>query len=214
MRKLIRSALSLFAALLLLCGMGVSALAAGAVSYDENAEKFIFSPGSAASPTDLFSGLKNVMPGDELSDAIEIKNPTSNKYKIKVYMRALGAVEGSEDFLSKLRLTVASGSMTLFDAPANETAQLTDWVYLGTLYPGGSASLALGLSVPLSLSDEYQHAVGLLDWQFKIDQLPLSPSDPAIRTADDAHPALYAALFLASAASLAALCALKRKAGI
>lgn len=212
MKNYLRRALSLLAALMLLCGMGAPALAAGGVSYDENAEKFIFSPGSAASPTDIFPGLKNVMPGDTLSDAVDIKNPASNRHKLRVYMRALGAVDGSADFLSQLRLTVASGSTTLFAAPANETAQLTDWVYLGTLYPGGSARLDLTLSVPIELSDEYQHAVGLLDWQFKIDQLPLSPSDPSVRTGDAAHPALYAALLIASAASLTALCALKRKA--
>ena len=46
--------------LAMLCAMGVNSFAAGTVTYDGNAQKFIFAPGSKHSPTDLFSDFKNV----------------------------------------------------------------------------------------------------------------------------------------------------------
>ncbi|MBR5447497.1 MAG: hypothetical protein IKV40_03635, partial [Clostridia bacterium] len=110
---------------------------------------------------------------------IFIKNDVSNDVKIKLYIRSAGASEGSEDFLSKLKLTVSQdGSSKLFDAPANETAQLTDWVYLGTFYSGAEIDLNVTVSVPAELSNEYQDAVGHLEWQFKAEELPVEPDDP------------------------------------
>ena len=121
--------------ILMTCALPAAALD-GQVIYAEGAEKFFFLPGSDYSPTDLFPDFKNVMPGDRIQQKIRVKNDVSNDCKIKIYMRALGAHEDSVEFLSQLNLTVAKGTDTImFDAPADQTAQLTDWVYLGTLSP-------------------------------------------------------------------------------
>ena len=54
----------------ILLSMTVTASAAGTVTYNGTAQKFIFEPGSNQSPTDLFSDFKNVMPGDSLTQKI------------------------------------------------------------------------------------------------------------------------------------------------
>lgn len=183
----------------------------GNVTYDGNAKDFIFTPGSEYSPTDLFADFKNLMPGDSVSQKITIDNEISKEVKIKIYMRSLGADQQSQEFLSQLSLTVVQdGKTNLFDAPASETAQLTDWVYLGTLYSGGKIDLDVTVSVPITLGNDFQDAVGKLTWEFMVEELPVETTDPR-PTGDNSNIYVAMTVMSVSAAALSVVLALKKK---
>lgn len=199
--------------LVIVIGMATTAYATGSVTYDGDADKFIFAPGSELSPTDLFTNFKDVMPGDTITDQIVVENDTSNNVKIKVYMRSLGAQEDTDEFLSQMNLTVKqTEDAVLFDAPADETAQLTDWVYLGTVYSGGKVTLDLTLEVPITMGNDFQNEIGYVDWEFWIAELPVEPTDPEPpKTGDTGNVLLYGGITAVSFAALLFLFFAKRK---
>ena len=209
MRKLC----TLLLAVILLVSLAATASAAGNVTYNAGSNKFIFAPGSKESPTDLFANFKDVMPGETITEKIEIRNPKSNKIKIKVYMRSKGAQEDTDTFLSQLNLAVRQdGDSILFAAPADQTAQLTDWVYLGKVYSGGKITLNVTLDVPITMGDDFQNQAGYIDWEFKVEELPVEPSDPSIpKTGDTSNIILYSSVLLFSVAALVLLLAAKRR---
>lgn len=184
----------------LMLSMALTAYAAGNVTYYAEADEFVFAPGSNHSPTDLFSNLKGVMPGDTITDQIEIKNHSTRGAQIRLYLRSLGAQENTDAFLSQLTLTVkAKNGSLLFDAPADQTAQLTDWVYLGTIKPLGKTKLDLELQVPHTLGNEFQNEIAYIDWEFKIEEIPLTIS-PA--TGDNSNVVFFGGVLLLSTAAL------------
>ena len=196
MKKLI---LFLSVCALLLSGIMAVSAENGNVTYSGDAGKFIFAPGSSYSPTDLFPNFKDVMPGDSIAQSITVKNDASNKVKVKIYIRSLGAHADSADFLSKLHLRVEKSEDNtmayMFDAAASETAQLTEWVCLGTLYSGGEVNLNVILDVPVELDNAYQQQIGYLDWEFMIEEYAIEPTDPEPpKSGDDSPLWLWAGL--------------------
>lgn len=188
--------LTLLTTLLLMAATCVTSFAAGGnVIYSEDAGKFIFAPGSEYSLTDLFSNFKDVMPGDSLTQKITVRNDASNKVKVKIYMRSLGVHEDGEspDFLSQMQLRVEKAednSMAyMFEASADETAQLTDWVLLGTLYSGGEVNLNVILDVPVEMDNTYSDKIGYLDWEFMVEEFPIERDDP--KTGDNTNALIW-----------------------
>ena len=201
--------------ILMSCAMPAFA-ANGNVTYSDDSGRFVFAPGSDYSPTDLFPEFKDVMPGDSITQQITVKNDSSNKVKVKIYLRALGAHEDSEDFLSKLHLRVKkSGNNTMaymFDAAADETAQLSEWVCLGTLYSGGKVNLDVILDVPVELDNTYQKQIGYLDWEFKVVEYPIDPSDPDLpQTGDNSQIIFWIGMMAVSFSMLLILIVARKK---
>lgn len=201
--------LAFIMALALCIGLAPTAFAS-TVTYQGQSEKFVFSPGSNYSPTDLFENFKSVMPGDQLTQQIEVKNAANNRVNVKLYIRALGAHEASVEFLKQMNLTVRQdGSSVLFDAPADQKSTLEDWVCLGTFQSGADVTLDVTLSVPLEMGNEFQEAVGYLDWQFKVEEFPIESSSPS--TGDRYNVWLYAGIGLVALCAIAVLIITGRK---
>lgn len=185
----------------------------GNVTYQANAHQFIFAPGSRYSPTDLFPNFKDVMPGDKLTQKITVYNDRSHNVKIRLYLRSLGAADtDSQEFLSQMHLSVVKLTDTVyFDAAADKSAQLKDWVYLGTLYSSGKCDLQVVLTVPKTMDNDFQERIGVLDWEFKVEELPISPTDPPPKTGDTSPLTAVLCTAAGSGAGLLLLFLLKRK---
>ena len=188
----------------------------GKVTYSGNAGSFVFEPGSEQSLTDLFPNFKDVMPGDSLTQKITVYNNADNKVKVKIFIRSLGAEEDSEEFLSKLGLRVAKSQENemayMFDAAADEKAQLDSWVCLGTLYSGGEVNLDVTLDVPVELDNEFQNKIGYLDWEFMIEEFPVEADDPqAPQTGDNSNIGLWIAIMLCSLVMMIILLVWRKK---
>ena len=205
--------LAILMVLALCLSIAPAAFADASVSYKGSAEKFVFAPGSEYSPTDMFVNFKGVMPGDTLTQQVEVRNDVKNDVKIKLYMRSLGANEGSEEFLKQMTLGVkAADGSELFAACADETAQLTDWVCLGTFYSGAKTTLDVTLNVPVEMGNDFAEQVGSLDWEFAVEELPVEPTDPVgPKTGDDTPVALYAAICAVCAGAVVFLIATRKK---
>lgn len=197
MKKFFRIISSLVLALMLLCSTAVSfATGSSSVTYKGKAKEFIFQPGSDYSVTDLFTNFKGVMPGDTLTQQINVRNEASKKVNVKIYIRALGPAElennngeeivsadDSADFLKEMKLTVDTDDDTrLFEAPADQTAGLTGYVLLGTFRSGADVDLNVNLEVPITMGNDYQERIGAMDWQFMAEEYPLNPDDPSTPT--------------------------------
>lgn len=205
MKRNIKLVFGLVLTVMLLLGATATAFA-GTVSYgDDNAQKFVFAP------TNLFENLQNVMPGDTCTDKITIKNNRINNVKIKLYMRSLGADDASKSFLSQLDLTVKDeASSIMFQAAADQKAQLTEWTYIGTIYSGGKIDLNITLQVPKTLDNTFQDAQGNITWEFAVEELPVEEGDPT--TGDESMIILFIVLAVASVATFTVVTLKKQKA--
>lgn len=202
--KLTLRALTFVLAAALLLGAALPVAAEdGNVTYTGNSGKVILEPGTEYSPTDLFPDLKDVMPGDTLTQRIVVKNEASRNVHVTVYLRALGGHEDpeSEYLLSQLQLKVTQVGKEdpLFEAPADETAQLTDWVSLGSVKSGGTVELEVTLTVPTTLDNTFKNLAGYLDWQFRVEEIPSSDVPP---TGDQMDLTLYITLAAVSGGAI------------
>ena len=188
MKKTCKTIASLVMMLVLLLGIGAPAYAEGTVSYKGGAEKFVFLPGSGYTDTDLFDGFKGVMPGDTLTQTIEVRNRFLGTGSVKIYLRAVAhdeqanplspnvaaageTVASMSNFLSQLSMEVWQGDKRIYSGTPDQLDGLKNNVFLGTIPRFGSTTLTVKLLVPEELGNEYANRVGEVDWVFTAEEL-------------------------------------------
>lgn len=88
-RKMNKLASLLLAAAMLLSLSATIFAADSTITFKGAQEGFDFQPGSEYTATDLFGSFKDVMPGDRLTETIQVKNEADDCDYIKLYMRAV-----------------------------------------------------------------------------------------------------------------------------
>lgn len=115
--------------------------------------------------------------------------------------------EDSADFLKEMNLTVTDPDSKLFDAPADQTAGLTNWVSLGKFKSGADIDLNVALNVPITMGNDYQERIGALDWTFKVIEYPV-PTEA--KTGDNMNILLIGGICAAALALIGVIIAGKR----
>lgn len=166
----------------------VGAFAANSnVIFENEAEKFIFLPGSEYTDTDLFDNFKQMMPGDSRTQTVVVSNNYRGFDRIKVYLRALPhdsetnplsdavakteTIASMEDFLSQLSMVVRADGNVIFSASPNELDGLKNNVFIGEIAYGETVKLDVELTMPIGLGNEYANRIGEVDWVFTVEQV-------------------------------------------
>ncbi|MCF0151600.1 MAG: Cna B-type domain-containing protein, partial [Firmicutes bacterium] len=182
-----RSLLSLLLTMVLVLGTVSSAFAAGTLTFLGQSQGFDFDSKGQYTESDLFGGLKTVLPGDEITDVITFKNMANDCDYVDLYMKAEMLVEGDEQmlkkdqtpveeqkaFLAKLHLTVENDGVVIYDGTPNlvdATTGLEEFVLLAKhIKVGETKTLNAILKVPEDLDNEDAGKLGTVKWVFHVD---------------------------------------------
>lgn len=151
-----------------------------AIAYDGNARQLTVSGATTSSgEPDLFPAFKDLMPGDEREQQIEIR-ATSVKSQVRVFVRAVVDNETAH-LLSPITLTATVGDVSAgwlqTGAPGSVFAYPTQ---VATFTSDGSTVLNLQLSVPTSVGNELADASKTIRWEITAeDDGETIPAHPA-----------------------------------
>ena len=84
------------------------------------------------------------------------------------------------DFLSQLSMKVTNGSTEIYNASPDQTAGLTNPVFLGKLTSGQTITLTAVLTVPIDLNNDYANRAGEVDWVFTVEKYDDASIDVAL----------------------------------
>ena len=241
MKKTMKTIASLVMMLVLLLGIGAPAYALdGNVTYEGGAEKFVFTPGSYYTDTDLFDGFKNVMPGDELVQIIEVKNGFFGTGSVNIYLRAvahdevdnpLTYSESFEDLAGKDQAGIPGQRDETVESMTKFLNQLEMKVYkqdgtcifsgspadgweknilLANGPRGKSITLTVVLGVPTTMGNDFANRVGVVAWVFTAEELD-PQGNP--KTGDTSNLVLWIVVMVVCLAAIAvvAFLVLKKK---
>ena len=180
-----RSLRCVVAAILCVVALAVPARAFAdtpAIAYDGNARQLTVSGATMSSgEPDLFPAFKDLMPGDEREQQIEIR-ATGVKSQVRVFVRAVVDHETTH-LLSPITLTAAVSDASAYwlqaRTPASVFAHPTQ---VATFTSDGSTVLNLQLSVPTSVGNELADANKTIRWEITAEDdgetIPAQPAGP------------------------------------
>lgn len=172
------------------------------VVYEGDARELV------AVPEDFFSNLGTAMPGEELSDTVEIRNTTETEAEF--FFRTQMPEEISEeekDFLQKFRMIILLGDRVLYSGKLYSEELEKEEISLGILRPGEKSNLYFALCLPAELKNSYARRQSSVNWIFSVRGTEKTESGVIVKqtpmTGDDsAHTEVWILLFCVSAGAL------------
>jgi len=168
MKRTFRNLSFFLLAVMMVLGLSGTAFAADpAITFKGAQEGFDIQSSSEYTATDLFDNFKNIMPGDRLTETIQIKNEANDCDYINLYIRVnVHDEKDMQDFLSQLTMRIYKEADLIYESSPDKAGALVNNVLLGTLRTGESLTLKVELDVPIEIGNEYADRVGEVDWVF------------------------------------------------
>ena len=218
MKKYTKHLFSLMMAVVMMFSLTISGFAAGLVTYSSEGEKFDFAPGTEYSDTDLFDELKDMMPGDEISQTVRFVYNGKSGVTAKVYLKAVIPTDETGELVDKelyqallsvITLKVEGEKGVLYEGPANEPGNLGEFVEIASLRKGGETDLNVTAKLDVKADNDFRDKAAKIQWVFKIEEIPDPPYVPD--TGDNTNVMLYGGMFGFAAMALIVLIILKKK---
>ena len=182
----LRALLSMGLAAALMVGLvAVTALAddgVPTVTYDHSVKQFQFTNVAAYSDEhghqypDLFRDLKNLMPGDAVSQAIKVKVSGTGSGSVNMYLKVESEGDGisADEKLDYAELLDAEGVTLTVKQGETVLAEgsLAEGVKLGKLKSSDTLDLSVTLNIPLTAGNGLQGLQGAVAWVFTAEYIP------------------------------------------
>lgn len=111
---------------------------------------------------DWFKGFDKLMPGDTVSNFARISNLYSEP--VDIYFYTENIVEGPDELLENLELTIRDGDRIIFQGKLDKTLKP---IRLGTYYTGDITDLVWELHVPPELTNKFALTATKTKWVFE-----------------------------------------------
>jgi hypothetical protein len=165
----------------LLGSMGHDVFAASEPTVIYNGQKQQFEFGSAwpfgnRTAADLFPDLKGLMPGDRVTQEIQVGAKNLGANQVRIYLRAENP---SEDYTTLLYTYGQWVELTVKNGTAEITGDLKHGVLLGTFSNNHKSTVSVTFRVDPEAGNALQSLVAEVDWVFTAEVLPIV-DDPVI----------------------------------
>lgn len=124
---------------------------------------------------DLLGNFKEIMPGDQVTQKLTIKNDSQTQTTIS--LAVLSTDEFDLSFLEQLTLSLSQGANTLYQGQINEMTQ-DQSISLGEFKKNEEKVYLLRLDVPLTLANAYNGYETISEWTFVATDQPRKPEEP------------------------------------
>lgn len=149
-------------------------------------------------PNDLFHGFKTLMPGDILTDSVEIN---SKKHcKLFLTTESIADVELLQKLQLQIILVEDANGKVLYNGTMD--SQITDML-IGEFEKGETGTLMFTVLVPEELNNAYALRNGSVKWVFDARDVGINNDSP--QTGDNSFIALYISMMICSGSALVVL---------
>lgn len=165
-----KTAVCVFALLLIAGSAGTVYAAETYVTYDGTGNQLVFEPGGG----DLFLDTKGMMPGDRASETIVVRNKGSKT--VNIYFGQSALFEGYKKFLNYVTVTLTDeGGRVLFSGSPSAAEPKSDQVLIGEFKADQTMKLHADIALSTDTPNEFMNYQAVIPWRFTVSELTIPP---------------------------------------